>query len=84
MFLREFIQKRPYYFWHVKNPENLSPEAAVEGILNYGDFDDVKKIISILGIKTVAGIFRKQSKGKRGNYSPKIKNYFELYFRRYA
>lgn len=84
MRLKEFIHKRPYFFWYIKNPKNLSRAAAVEGVLNYGDFDDVKKIISILGIKTIAEIFKKQSKQRRVNYSPKIKNYFELYFRRYA
>ncbi len=70
--------------WYVKEPENLSQEAIVEAVLNYGDFDDVKKIFSILGIKKVAEIFTKQIGRKRINYRPEIKNYFQLYFKKYA
>ena len=54
------------------------------GIARNGDFPDVKKMISILGIKKVAAIFRKQISGQRINYFPEIKNYFELYFKKYA
>ncbi|KKQ68001.1 MAG: hypothetical protein US88_C0008G0055 [Parcubacteria group bacterium GW2011_GWA2_38_27] len=52
--------------------------------MNYGDFNDVKKMIKILGIKKVATIFREKSKEKRCNYRPEIKNYFRLYFDKYA
>ena len=70
--------------WYVKEPENLSPEAIVEAVLNYGDWDDVKNLFSILGIKKVARIFLKQMRRKRVNYDPKILNYFNLYFTKYA
>lgn len=84
MTIRNFIKKRPYLVWHVKDLKNLSEEAIVEGVLNYGDFNDVKKVISILGIKKVARIFNKQSRRRRVNYEPKIINYFRLYFKKYA
>jgi hypothetical protein len=84
MTIREFIKKRRYLTWSVSKPEKLSKEAIVEYVLNYGDFDDVKKLSSILGIKRVAEIFRKQIRGKRVNYDPKIMNYFILYFEKYA
>ena len=51
--LQRFIQKKPYLVWHTK-PEDVSEEAIVEAVLNYADFDDIKKIIKILGIKKVA------------------------------
>lgn len=70
--------------WYTNNREHLSNEAIVESVLNYGDFEDVKKMISLLGMKRVAHIFRKQLKQKRVNYDPKIKNYFKLYFDTYA
>ncbi len=84
MKINEFIKKRPYLVWYTKNYDNLSEEAIVEAVLNYGDFDDVKTMIKILGIEKTAAIFRKKSKQKRCNYRPEIKNYFQLYFNKYA
>jgi hypothetical protein len=84
MTINEFIKKRPYLIWYTENFAHLSEEAIVEAVLNYGDFNDVKKMISILGIKKTAAIFRKKSKQKRCNYDPEIKNYFGFYFNRYA
>ena len=84
MTLADFIKKRRYLVWSTENFENLSPEAIVEAVLNYGDFNDVKKLIAILGIKKMAAIFRKNSRHQRCNYDPKVKNYFQLYFNKYA
>lgn len=84
MDIHEFIKKRPYLIWYTKNFDHLSEESIVEAVLNYGDFDDVKKLFSILGIKKAAGIFKKQAKRKRCNYRPEIKNYFQFYFKKYA
>lgn len=84
MTIQNFIKKRPYLIWYTKNFENLSKEAIVEAVLNYGDWNDVKKLISSLGIKMVARIFKKQTKRKRVNYDSKIVNYFYLYFQKYA
>lgn len=84
MTIQDFIKERPYLVWGTRNYENLSEEAIVEGVLNYGDFDDVKKMFSIFGIKKAAHIFKKQISQKRNNYRPKIKNYFNLYFKKYA
>jgi len=84
MTISDFIRERPYLVWGTENYNNLSEEAIVEGVLNYGDFDDVKKMFAVLGIKKVANIFKKQISQKRSNYRPKIKNYFSLYFKKYA
>ena len=84
MKLSEYIKKRPYLIWYTKNYEGLSTESIVEAALNYGDWDDVQKLIKILGIKRTAAIFRKKSKQKRCNYEPKVKHYFQLYFSKYA
>lgn len=84
MTLKTFVKKRPYLFWYTKNYNSLSPEAVVEAVLNYGDFDDVKKMFAILGIKKIAKIFGRQIKQKRVNYSPQIINYFKRYFNKYA
>ena len=84
MTIHQFIQKRPYLVWYVKDINKLSKESIVEHVLNYGNWDDVQTMIKILGIKKVAEIFRKKSKEKRCNYRPEIKNYFRLYFNKYV
>ena len=82
--LNNFIKKKPYLIWYVKDYKTLSKEAIVESVLNYGDFSDFKRLIRILGIKNISRIFKKQLKAKRVNYDLKIINYFKLYFAKYA
>lgn len=84
MTIQNFIKKRPYLVWSVQDYQDLSEEAIVEAVLNYGEFNDVKKLINLLGIRKTAHIFKKTSQGTRSNYRPKIKNYFDLYFKKYA
>jgi len=87
MTITDFIKKRKYLIWYTKNFEHLSKASIVEAVLNYGNMDDVRKMISILGAKKTATIFRKYSrKGKvikRVNYRPDIINYFNLFFKKY-
>ena len=85
--INKFIKERRHLIWYTKNWEGLNDEAIVEAVLNYGQWDDVQKMISILGIQRVAEVFKKGIKlGKmnRTNYRPEIKNYFQLYFDKYA
>ena len=70
--------------WYVKEPSRLNDESIVEHTLNYGDWDDVQKLIKILGIKKTSEIFNKQISQRRVNYDAKILNYFKLYFSKYA
>ncbi len=87
MTIAGLIKSKPYLLWYVKDKSKVSPEAVVEAVLNYGDWDDVQKLIKILGMKKTAEIFRKKSKKSkigRTNYRPEIKNYFGLYFKKYA
>ena len=84
MKINEFIKKRPYLVWYTKNYDGLSKETIVEATLNYGDWDDFKELVKILGIRKMAEIFRKQTSGFRTNYRPEVSNYFRLYFNKYA
>ena len=87
MTLGDFVRKRKYLFWSTKNYDGLSNEAVVEGVLNYGDMNDVKELILLLGIQKVAKIFReksKKSKVGRQNYRPETISYFSLYFNKNA
>lgn len=79
-----FIKERPYLVWYIKNYDKLSDESIVEHTLNYGSWKDTQKLFSILGIKRASKIFHKQISGWRTNYDKKVKNYFNLYFNKYA
>lgn len=82
--MEKFAKKRPYLFWSTNNYKNLSPAVVLENTLNYGDFNDVKEVLKLIGLKKAAAIFKKQTAGKRINYRPEIANYFKLYFQKYA
>lgn len=82
--IHEFIKKRPYLVWYVRDLDALNEESIVEHVLNYGNWDDVQEIIRILGIERTAEIFNKQINQRRINYDAKILNYFKLYFSKYA
>ena len=84
MTIQQFIKKRKYLVWYVRDPGKLNNEAIVEAVLNYGDWDDVQEMIEILGIKKVAKVFSKESQKTRCNYHSKTKSYFNLYFNKYA
>ena len=84
MSVADFVKKRKHLFWSTKNYDGLSNAAVVEAVLNYGDMNDVRELISILGMREMAKIFRGQINRQRVNYDPKIVNYFSLFFGRYA
>lgn len=83
MTIQDFIVSRRYLVWYVKNPATLSEESIVEAVLNYGDWNDFREMIHLLGVGVVADIFRK-TVDIRGSYRPEVKNYFSLYFDKYA
>lgn len=84
MTIQQFIKERPHLVWYVKDLSKLDEASIVEHVLNYGDWDDVQTMIKILGMGKVASIFRDRSNLPRSNYRPEIKNYFQLYFQKYA
>lgn len=84
MSLGNFVRQRKHLFWSTKNYDGLSKDAVIEGILNYGDMDDVRELIALLGIREVAKIFREKTNRTRVNYRPEIVNYFQFYFQKYA
>jgi hypothetical protein len=84
MDIHSFIKKRKYLIWYVKDYDKLSAESIVEATLNYGNWDDVQTLIKILGIEKTAEIFRKEAVKTRCNFYPEVKNYFTLYFNKYA
>ena len=82
--LRDFIATRPHLIWYSKDYDRLDESAIVEATLNYGNWNDVQEMIRILGMDTVAGIFKMQTSRPRKNYRPEVVHYFSLYFDKYA
>ena len=84
--IKEFIRKHSNLFWYTPNDkkENISPEFLVETILNYGNMDEVRTLIKIMGIKEISQIFFNAKGRKKLNYYPEIYNFFSLYFTKYA
>lgn len=54
MTINQFIKKRPYLIWYVKDLSKLDESSIVEHVLNYGDWDDVREMIKILGMQKTA------------------------------
>ncbi len=52
----------------------------VEFILNYGFMQAVRDLLETLGKEQVAKVFSTAIKGKRDNYFPQVKHFFNLYF----
>jgi hypothetical protein len=87
--IKQLIRENSNLFWYTPEDqkENISEEFLVETILNYGDLNAVKKLITLLGIKKTADVFFDSinlSDRRKGNYQELTINYFTLFFRRYA
>jgi hypothetical protein len=82
--IHTYIKRRKYLIWWVRDYDKLDADSIVEATLNYGTWEDVQTLIGILGIQKTALIFKKRATQKRCNYRPEIKNYFTLYFNKYA
>ncbi len=87
--LKALIRKNAHLFWYTKDSEkeNLPLPVVLEFFLNYANEEDVKSFISIVGNEKAADIFYNQlNKSARAanNYNVLAKNFFTLYFAKYA
>ena len=87
--LKALIRKNAHLFWYIKDSEkeNLSLPVVVEFFLNYADKEDVKELFRIVGMEKVRDIFYQQintSERVANNYFPMVRNFFKLYFEKYA
>ena len=87
--IKSLIRENSALFWYIpeNKKEEISEEALVETILNYGTIESVKKLFSIIGVKRTAEIFFQslaQSERKKGNYHELTIHFFTLYFQRHA
>ena len=87
--LKALIRKNAHLFWYSKDSEkeNLPLPVVLEFFINYADKEDIKELFRIVGIKNAAAVFFEQiNKSVRvaNNYEPVSRNYFSLYFKKYA
>lgn len=80
----EVFKDKPYFFWWVEDIKKVSNEAAVEAILNNGNWREVEALFKILGLRKVWTIFQKQISGERSNYREQTINFFKLFFERHV
>ncbi len=87
--VKDFIREYDYLFWYTPEDktETVTDELLVETILNYGELDDVRKLFKVFGLKNCAKVFFNainKSARSANNYLEIPRNYFNLYFNRYA
>ena len=84
--IKTFIRQHSDLFWSIPEDkkEDISEAVLVEYILNYGSLADCRELIRLMGVKQVAGVFRKAKGRQKMNYFPEIYNFFSLYFARHA
>lgn len=87
--LKALIRKNAHLFWYSKDSEkeNLPLPVVLEFFINYADKEEIKTLFKIVGIKNAAAVFFEQVKRSdraANNYEPVSRNYFSLYFNKYA
>ena len=82
----EFIEKNKHLFWYIKKDkiQDIGNEVLVEFIFNYGTWEDVKKLIKIIGFQDLKVVYEATTDRKIGNYMPEMYNYLGLIVKRYA
>jgi hypothetical protein len=84
--IKAFIHDHSSLFWYTPadQKENISEEFLVETIMNYGDMDATKRLITLLGMKRLSEIFNSLQGRKKLNYYPEIYNFFSILLRKHA
>jgi len=84
--IKQFILEHSNLFWYTPEDkkEEISHEFLVETILNYGDLQAVKQLISIIGFDRLTEIFSGLDGRKKLNYYPEIYHFFSLLINKYA
>ncbi len=86
--LKALIRENAHLFWYSKDSEkeNLPLPVVLEFFINYAGKETIKELFAIVGIKAAAAAFYEQLKTQKGrsNYIPELRNFFTLYFNKYA
>ena len=79
---QQLIAPKPYLWWWVHDKQRLSLESVIEGVLAFGDMDDVNKLFLHVGREKVKEVFFQQISRRRCNYRPQTVNFFKKVFAR--
>ena len=79
---QQLIAPKPYLWWWVHDRQRLSLGSVIEGVLAFGDMDDVRKLFFLVGREKVKEVFFQQISGRRCNYRPQTVNFFKKVFAR--
>jgi len=81
---RDIIRNDPSLIWYTKSYDQLDIRSITEAVLNYGTWNEFKKLSKIIGINALARVFTFLDSMSRNNLLPKARNYFKLYFKRHT
>lgn len=84
--IKKFIREHSSLFWYTPEDkkEEISNELLVETTFNYGNINDVKKLIDIMGIDKLSEVFSGLHGRKKLNFYPEMYNFFSMLIKRYA
>jgi len=80
--LQEILEEDPSLMWYVPKEGQLSDASIMEHVLNYGNWEQVQKMIGVLGKDKSVEVYRSIADKPRTNLRKKTKHYFDLYFSR--
>jgi hypothetical protein len=84
--VKNFIREHQHLFWYSPEDktETVTDELLVETIINYGTLENIHKLFEVFGLQKTATVFRQMTERKALNFYPELRNFFELYFDKYA
>lgn len=81
---QDIIRQDPSLIWYTKSYDTLDIRSVVEAVLNFGTWQQTQHLISILGMDASAQLFAWHNSQPRSNLHKLARNYYSLYFARYA
>ncbi|MCD4731303.1 MAG: hypothetical protein K8R74_11920 [Bacteroidales bacterium] len=87
--IKKYIHQHSSLFWYIPEDkkEDISNELLVETILNYGDMNAIRQLLSLMGIDEVAKHFYNlinTSERRKGNIHEITIHFFSEFFNRYV
>jgi hypothetical protein len=69
-----FIEKNKHLFWYIRKDklQDINNDVLVEFIFNYGQWEDIKELIKIIGFQELKRVFNDIQDRRVGNYFPEM------------
>lgn len=76
----DFRNKHKYFFWWIKDVSKIDSSAMLEATLTYGNMEERKELLSILGKPKFKEIFTELTQSRRAqNIEPRTLFYWKHY-----